>query len=1007
MDSMENLRVVLALGLLTLSVGLTLGNTGPPQIKRTANEKLIEVGKKELKLKCAVLSEISTITKYVWYKDGKQVIPDAFSRFSIRPYRHLKITNVSKSDAGHYMCWVENEFGHTNFTITLVVEDPTRPPVNWNNSRAEPPQFKDLSKMNDIQRKYQEGSKAELICDATGYPQPVIAWYKDGLHYPGQPKLGPFDYRLTIQGLNPDSAGKYMCNVTNAFGWESYTYSIKVEPVIRIAPQIIDITTNFTFTVGQTAELMCTCYFNALDDTIEFKWHAISDSYPNRTSKYGEEVERSKYRFNGDNKGEPGEKESLVRTEFFLVLKNVTKADEGKYTCEAANKIGPKYQSTYLVIEDLAVPKKPSTVTPTSRSTAILATAARSSKEQTFEVTMSVVGVVVFIVLLVFIFCICRLRKRQIKGKNSANIEYHCDKETTNITMETTNAHAPRRTPSTSSTSSAVALLRQRSLRNRLDSRLTHLNEVEIEYDEEWEFDRTYLVIREVLGEGAFGKVMRAEAFGLHGNSACTTVAVKMLKEDATEQELFDLVSEMEVMKSIGKHINIINLLGTCTQHGPLFVLVEYARWGNLRQFLRDRRPVKDYDDVMEPAETLTLLNLMTFCYQIAKGMEYLASRKCIHRDLAARNILVADDNILKIADFGLARDVHNVNYYRKTTDGRLPVKWMAFEALFDRVYTTQSDVWSFGIVVWEIITFGGTPYPGVPIEKLCMLLNTGYRMERPVNCSKELYEIMRNCWNENPEARPTFTSLVQAFDDLVALLSDEEYLELQGPLLSPLCPRTASSELAPFARDNASSEFTSSSENLTKSENSLSVRDSKTSENLLPSLKEASDTDNEEDHDDVASYSNLRKPGELLRPLLSEHKSSSKGSIASAQNRSEAFSSSNNNSPSVSFQNLGSRETGVDFAKSSNTSLAGSRTRLSPVGSSNEGSYDCEKSHDGIIQSGASSSNDLSRSYASSPPEGIRQSASSSPSDAMNQPIEVSPSNERRQRLPSVQTEV
>ncbi|EDO27902.1 predicted protein, partial [Nematostella vectensis] len=211
--------------------------------------------------------------------------------------------------------------------------------------------------------------------------------------------------------------------------------------------------------------------------------------------------------------------------------------------------------------------------------------------------------------------------------------------------METANAHAPRRTPSTSSTSSAVALLRQRSLRNRLDSRLTHLNEVEIEYDEEWEFDRTYLVIREVLGEGAFGKVMRAEAFGLHGNSACTTVAVKMLKEDATEQELFDLVSEMEVMKSIGKHINIINLLGTCTQHGPLFVLVEYARWGNLRQFLRDRRPVKDYDDVMEPAETLTLLNLMTFCYQIAKGMEYLASRKCIHRDLAARNILVADDN--------------------------------------------------------------------------------------------------------------------------------------------------------------------------------------------------------------------------------------------------------------------------------------------------------------------------------------------------------------------------
>jgi serine/threonine protein kinase len=162
---------------------------------------------------------------------------------------------------------------------------------------------------------------------------------------------------------------------------------------------------------------------------------------------------------------------------------------------------------------------------------------------------------------------------------------------------------------------------------------------------------------------------------------------------------MMDLVSEMEMMKIIGKHMNIINLLGACTQGGPLYVVVEFAPHGNLRDFLREHRSSSGYESAIgqqqmaKEKKTLTQKDLVSFAYQVARGMEYLASRRCIHRDLAARNVLVSDEYILKIADFGLARDIHCHDYYRKTTDGRLPVKWMAPEALFRRIYTTQSDV--------------------------------------------------------------------------------------------------------------------------------------------------------------------------------------------------------------------------------------------------------------------------------------------------------------------------
>ncbi|XP_040822341.1 fibroblast growth factor receptor 3 isoform X4 [Ochotona curzoniae] len=340
---------------------------------------------------------------------------------------------------------------------------------------------------------------------------------------------------------------------------------------------------------------------------------------------------------------------------------------------------------------------------------------------------------------------------------------------------------------SSSSMTSTTPLVRVARLSSGEGPTLANVSELELPADPQWELSRARLTLGKPLGEGCFGQVVMAEAIGIDKDRAArpVTVAVKMLKDDATDKDLSDLVSEMEMMKMIGKHKNIINLLGACTQGGPLYVLVEYAAKGNLREYLRARRPPgMDYsfDTCRLPEEQLTFKDLVSCAYQVARGMEYLASQKCIHRDLAARNVLVTEDNVMKIADFGLARDVHNLDYYKKTTNGRLPVKWMAPEALFDRVYTHQSDVWSFGVLLWEIFTLGGSPYPGIPVEELFKLLKEGHRMDKPANCTHDLYMIMRECWHAAPSQRPTFKQLVEDMDRILTVTSTDEYLDLSAP---------------------------------------------------------------------------------------------------------------------------------------------------------------------------------------------------------------------------------
>uniref|UniRef100_A0A4W6CE05 receptor protein-tyrosine kinase n=1 Tax=Lates calcarifer TaxID=8187 RepID=A0A4W6CE05_LATCA len=291
-----------------------------------------------------------------------------------------------------------------------------------------------------------------------------------------------------------------------------------------------------------------------------------------------------------------------------------------------------------------------------------------------------------------------------------------------------------------------------------------------------WEFPRDRLKLGEPLGRGAFGQVVEAAAFGIEKATTCTTVAVKMLKEGATSSEYRALMSELKILIHIGHHLNVVNLLGACTKPGgPLMVIVEYCKHGNLSSYLKSKRgeyspyKVNDVQGFSSDDDHLTMEDLISYSFQVAKGMEFLSSRKCIHRDLAARNILLSENNVVKICDFGLARDVYKDPDYVRKGDARLPLKWMAPETIFDRVYTTQSDVWSFGVLLWEIFSLGASPYPGVCIdESFCRRLKEGTRMRPPEYATTEIYQTMLDCWLDRPTDRPTFAELVEHLGNLL-----------------------------------------------------------------------------------------------------------------------------------------------------------------------------------------------------------------------------------------------
>jgi serine/threonine protein kinase len=285
----------------------------------------------------------------------------------------------------------------------------------------------------------------------------------------------------------------------------------------------------------------------------------------------------------------------------------------------------------------------------------------------------------------------------------------------------------------------------------------------EIDFQQSQQIDFQEIQLVKTLGNGRFSEVWE----GLWKD---TSVAIKKLKPGVSSNHECDIVMKLQ-------HPNIIQCFGISFSDAA-YIIFELMKQGNLLNYIRIK------------GKSLVLQKLLNISTQIAAGMAYLHEHHCIHRDLSARNILVGENLICKVADFGLAREISSQDIYLDFTGTQIPIKWTSPEAVMFNKFSMKSDVWSFGILLWEIITYGYTPYPGMTNEEVLEKLGTGYHMSCPGGCPDQLYSIMEECWRDQPEQRPTFL-----------VLEEKLQIESVGTEESPNCKWEVDREKVRFVK--------------------------------------------------------------------------------------------------------------------------------------------------------------------------------------------------------------
>merc|ERR1719376_913025 len=310
---------------------------------------------------------------------------------------------------------------------------------------------------------------------------------------------------------------------------------------------------------------------------------------------------------------------------------------------------------------------------------------------------------------------------------------------------------------------------------------------------DDWEMPRDRVVINRKLGEGAFGMVYGGEAF--FDDRGWVAVAVKTLKAGSSVEEKIDFLSEADMMKRF-EHKNIVRLLGVCTRNEPVYTVMEYMLYGDLKTYLLARRHLVNERN-REELDEVSNRRLTSMALDVSKGLSYLAELKYVHRDVACRNCLVNDSRTVKLADFGMTRPMYERDYYRFGRKGMLPVRWMAPESLADGLFTPMSDVWSYGVLLYEMITFGSFPFQGLSNNQVLEHVKNGHTLSIPTGIKPQLETLLKSCWHMCATKRPTASEIVELLSNTPRLISPC----IDVPLASVQVERTDSLELIPSVR--------------------------------------------------------------------------------------------------------------------------------------------------------------------------------------------------------------
>ncbi|XP_021015390.1 muscle, skeletal receptor tyrosine-protein kinase isoform X6 [Mus caroli] len=693
------------------------------------------------------------------------------TRYSIRENGQLlTILSVEDSDDGIYCCIANNGVGGAveSCGALQVKMKPkiTRPPINV---------------------KIIEGLKAVLPCTTMGNPKPSVSWIKGDNALRENSRIAVLESgSLRIHNVQKEDAGQYRCVAKNSLG-TAYSKLVKLEVEedrepeqdAKVFARILRAPESHNVTFGSFVTLRCTAIgipvptISWIENGNAVSSGSIQESVKDRVIDSRLQLFITKpglYTCIATNKH--GEKFSTAKAaatvsiaewrEYCLAVKELFcakewqamegKAHRGLYRSgmhllpvPECSKLPSMHRDPtactrlpYLAFPSITSSRPSADIPNLPASTSSFAV----SPAYSMTVIISIVSSFALFALLTIATLYCCRRRKEWKNKK---------RESTAVTLTTLPSE----------------LLLDRLHPNPMYQRMPLLLNPKLL---SLEYPRNNIEYVRDIGEGAFGRVFQARAPGLLPYEPFTMVAVKMLKEEASADMQADFQREAALMAEFDNP-NIVKLLGVCAVGKPMCLLFEYMAYGDLNEFLRSMSPHTvcslSHSDLSTRARVsspgpppLSCAEQLCIARQVAAGMAYLSERKFVHRDLATRNCLVGETMVVKIADFGLSRNIYSADYYKADGNDAIPIRWMPPESIFYNRYTTESDVWAYGVVLWEIFSYGLQPYYGMAHEEVIYYVRDGNILACPENCPLELYNLMRLCWSKLPADRPSFCSI-------------------------------------------------------------------------------------------------------------------------------------------------------------------------------------------------------------------------------------------------------